>query len=117
MNHTSQAILKLQERVSKLEAILTALGIDIETEMGKKSGSDAIIGSLTNNLVASRRGGEEWLTAREVGKHMGQSSSWVRQHAQFLPDSAKRQMDGGRRTWHYLWNENTREIFINIKTN
>ena len=111
MNHTSKAILNLQERVNKLEAILTALGINIEAENGEFDGSGNI------NLVESRRGGEEWLTAREVGKHMGQSSSWVRQHAQFLPASAKRQMDGGRRTWHYLWNENTRAIFINIKTN
>ena len=115
MNHTSQAILNLQERVNKLEAILTALGINIETETRGKN--DVIMGSSTSNLVASRRGGEEWLTAREVGKHMGQSSSWVRQHAQFLPASAKRQMDGGRRTWHYLWNENTKQIFIKIKTN
>lgn len=115
MNHTSQAILALQERVTKLEAILAALGVDIGTYRGKDIGSD-ITAEKTVNLAAARPGRDEWLTAKEVGKHMGQSSSWVRQHAQFLPSSAKRQMDGGRRTWHYLWNDNTRSILIKLKT-
>lgn len=114
MNHTSQAILNLQERVTKLEAIIIALGGNLDTDGGKKSVE--IIGNENKNLVEARPVHDEWLTAREVGKHMGQSSSWVRQHAQFLPASAKRQMDGGRRTWHYLWNENTKQIFIKIKT-
>lgn len=108
MNHTTQAILRLQERVNKLEAILTAMGVEIPNERGKKSGGDAAIGNA-ENLVASRPVPEVWLTAKQVGEQMGMSPSWVKQHSHELPDHCMKR--GVRRTRLYLWNDNTKHLF------
>ena len=49
----------------------------------------------------------QWLTASEVGKEIGRSRQWVKDHDDVLPVGSKRQSQTGRRTRMYLWNNVT----------
>ncbi len=55
----------------------------------------------------------QWLTASQVGRKMGRSHQWVKDHDCNLPESAKRLSNSGRKARLYLWNENTKHLFIN----
>lgn len=110
MNAMMRTQLQMQRRIDKLEAMLTALGVELPTDKGKNEGGDAAT-LEAENLVESRPVSEQWLTAKEVAEKMGRSHQWVKNKDSALPNSAKRLSNSGRRTRLYLWNENTRHLF------
>lgn len=110
MNATIRYQMQLQKRIEQLEAMLTALGVELPNIKGKNEGGDAAT-LEAENLVVARPVPEQWLTAKEVAKLIGRSHQWVKNKDSALPSSAKRLSNSGRRTRLYLWNDNTRHLF------
>lgn len=100
-----QIVKELTHRPRLLRQLAEALG-EVGLSIGERTGSQP------DNLSAERQC--EWLTPRQVGEKLGMSAQWVRDRLEFLPPSAIKRKETGRRETFVNYTT-TKDIFINYK--